>query len=160
MKTQLKTWADQLLQLDVNELKTAGWDGNLSMKYWINEQKEIVQDQSNITVKVPADLIPLDLRDKPVELTLSVDHQFWNYNKEINYSVPSDEDIMTTKELEENPDLASVFTEQSPLTLLVAMMTASAVEDFADVSIEHWAYEEITGLRQMAITDGYEDNTF
>ncbi|MGC5325448.1 S-layer homology domain-containing protein [Brevibacillus sp. SYSU BS000544] len=160
LKTQLKTWAEHLRQLDITQLKSDGWDGNLSMTYWISAEKEIVQDQTKVQLKVPTDIIPMDLGEKPLEVSLHVDHQFWNYNQEVNYTVPADEDIITTSELAENPDLASSFSEQSPLTMLVAMMTAPTVEDFADVATEHWAYEEITGLRLMGITDGYEDNTF
>ncbi|UYZ13133.1 MULTISPECIES: S-layer homology domain-containing protein [Brevibacillus] len=165
VKDGLAEMAKELKSLDVKQLKAEGWDVTIVCDAWINAEKEFVQDQVGLTVNVPGSVLAesglSDNSGAPsVFFKLNVKDQMWNINKEVTYPLPPADQIIMLEELEKHPDLVEEFGENSLIGQFVAMTLAPQEPPFVDVPDTHWAFQEISLLKEMGIVNGYGQNEF
>ncbi|XEC95806.1 S-layer homology domain-containing protein [Paenibacillus tarimensis] len=157
----LATAAQEVKALNVEELKAAGWNVELALDFWITPEKQIAQDKFKLKVQVPGEFMP-EYELPAIDFTLDISSQYWNHNQAVDYPVPAEDQIVMDDQLAENPELLDSFAEGSPIRMFAELSALPPMEyeDFADVTEEHWAYEEINTLKMMDIVQGYGDNTF
>ncbi|WP_274654548.1 S-layer homology domain-containing protein [Paenibacillus humicola] len=165
LNEELAKLVEELKTVNVEELKSTGWDVDLALDVWINADKRIDQFDAAVGVKIPASLVSEAGLSAPqgltfVDFNVKLHRQTWNVNQTITYPVPPADQVITTEQLEEDPSLAAEFGEASVIGPIASMMTMPPEEPFADLSEEHWAYEPVSALRSTGIVTGYENNEF
>lgn len=165
VKKGLADLATELKSLDVEKLKAAGWDGQITVDSWINSAKQIDQSDFALTAKVPANVMVDNgltpaTNLKSISFTLTSHEKRWNQNKEITYSAPSANQAIMIDDVTKNPELIASFGENSVIGRYLSEMIPQEQPMFVDVPKNYWAYNEISELKDMEIVHGYGHNQF
>jgi hypothetical protein len=167
VKEALNELVTEWKTVQVDELRNQGWDAQLVVDNWINDQKYFVQSDASLTVTAPAGFLTEEDMVPPtgltsVTFTLKTHEQYWNHNQTVTFPYPSTDQIVMLDELEENPELAEQFGEEGLIGQIAALMNqeGEAEPPFSDVPVEHWAFGPISILKDMGIVKGYANNEF
>ncbi len=165
IQDSLAQMAEELKAVDVKKWKAEGWDVAIQYDAWINADKEFVQDQVTLTVNAPAAALAesgLVDADGPPSITfaLTMKNQVWNINKDVTYPVPQADQTIMTEDLEKNPERVEEFGEESIIGMFASMEPTPQEPPFTDVPETHWAYDQISLLKDMGVVNGYADGEF
>lgn len=123
IKQSLKEMANELKAINVNQLKKDGYDFNLVLEFWINSDRNIVQSNSTVLMKMPATFFyDMGLISKAgyksIYFKINSKDQYWNHNKKVAYTLPKKNQIITIDQLVENPKLLESFSTGSPIRMI------------------------------------------
>jgi hypothetical protein len=160
IRSQLSEMAKQIKALNVQDLKASGFDGNLGLDLWIDNDNQIVQNEADIDVKLPNDPEQPSANADHPDFHVTIWNQSWNLNKNVTISYPTNDAIVTAESVKNNAKLLKTFDKSSPNRFLAKSEVLSQAESFDDVPPYDWAYEPVTMLRQMNMVSGYDNNEF
>jgi hypothetical protein len=164
VKAGLLEITTELKSINIAEFKEQGFDGSLVLDFWVGPEQLIVQQGAKISLSLPGDMMP-EFELETIDFTLDTLSQNWNYNGDISFEIPQEDQVVTEEKLLENQELLEHFPLESPVRSIAEFLVMPELEfepeqAFDDVTPEYWAFEEITTLKEFGIVEGTGNNKY